>query len=37
MNRAVSSFYALTGQFDAEGSNVLTAMTPTRPVEGAWF
>jgi anaerobic selenocysteine-containing dehydrogenase len=35
MNRAVSCFYALTGQFDAAGSNVLTAMTPTRPVAGA--
>ena len=35
MNRAISSFYALTGQFDAGGSNVLTSMTPTRPMAGA--
>ena len=34
MNRAVSCFYALTGQFDAQGSNVLTAMTPSRPMAG---
>jgi len=34
-NRAVSCFYALTGQFDESGSNVLTAMTPNRPVMGA--
>jgi anaerobic selenocysteine-containing dehydrogenase len=35
MNRAVSCFYTLTGQFDVVGSNVQTAMTPTRPVSGA--
>jgi anaerobic selenocysteine-containing dehydrogenase len=35
MNRVISCFYALTGQFDAAGSNVLTAMTSTRPVVGA--
>jgi anaerobic selenocysteine-containing dehydrogenase len=34
-NRAVSCFYALTGQFDAPGSNVLTAMTPNRPMMGS--
>jgi anaerobic selenocysteine-containing dehydrogenase len=34
MNRAVSSFYALTGQFDERGSNVLMPMLPTRPVVG---
>ena len=33
-NRAVCCFYALTGQFDESGSNVLTASTPTRPVDG---
>jgi anaerobic selenocysteine-containing dehydrogenase len=33
-NRAVSCFYALTGQFDEQGSNVLTAMTPARPIAG---
>ncbi|MBV8121517.1 MAG: molybdopterin-dependent oxidoreductase [Alphaproteobacteria bacterium] len=33
-NRAVCSFYALTGQFDERGSNVLTPMLPTRPVLG---
>jgi anaerobic selenocysteine-containing dehydrogenase len=34
INRAVSCFFALTGQFDEQGSNVLTAMTPSRPVLG---
>ena len=34
-NRAISCFYALTGQFDEAGSNVLTAMTPNRPMAGA--
>ncbi len=33
-NRAISCFYALTGQFDDSGSNLLTAMTPNRPVMG---
>jgi anaerobic selenocysteine-containing dehydrogenase len=33
-NRAVCIFYALTGQFDQRGSNVLFASTPTNPVEG---
>jgi anaerobic selenocysteine-containing dehydrogenase len=32
INRAVSCFYALTGQYDARGSNVLNAMTPSRPM-----
>ena len=30
-NRAVSCFYALTGQYDARGSNLLKAMSPSRP------
>lgn len=34
INRAVCCFYALTGQFDEPGSNVLPAMTPTRFVMG---
>jgi anaerobic selenocysteine-containing dehydrogenase len=33
-NRAVCCFYALTGQFDARGSNVLFATTPTHPITG---
>jgi anaerobic selenocysteine-containing dehydrogenase len=33
INRALCCFYALTGQFDTPGSNVLTATTPVRPVE----
>lgn len=33
INRAVCCLYALTGQFDERGSNVLTATTPVRPVE----
>ena len=33
-NRAVALFYALTGQFDQRGSNVLFASTPTNPVMG---
>jgi anaerobic selenocysteine-containing dehydrogenase len=33
-NRAISLFYALTGQFDQRGSNVLFASTPTNPVIG---
>ncbi len=34
INRAVCCLYALTGQYDERGSNVLTATTPIRPVEG---
>jgi len=34
-NRAVCLFYALTGQFDTQGSNVLFARTPTNPTIGA--
>jgi anaerobic selenocysteine-containing dehydrogenase len=33
-NRAVCLFYALTGQFDQRGSNVLFATTPTQPITG---
>lgn len=33
-NRAVCLFYALTGQFDSRGSNVLFATTPTNPITG---
>ena len=33
-NRAVCCFYALTGQFDKRGSNVLFATTPTNPING---
>lgn len=33
-NRAVCIFYALTGQFDRRGSNVLFASTPANPIEG---
>jgi anaerobic selenocysteine-containing dehydrogenase len=33
-NRAVCCLYVLTGQHDERGSNVLTAVTPSRPVEG---
>ena len=35
INRAVSCFYALTGQFDAPGGNVLPAVTPARPVDAS--
>ncbi|HLZ72689.1 MAG TPA: molybdopterin-dependent oxidoreductase [Dehalococcoidia bacterium] len=31
-NRAVALFYALTGQFDRRGSNMLFASTPTNPI-----
>jgi anaerobic selenocysteine-containing dehydrogenase len=31
-NRAVGCFYGLTGQFDSQGSNVLFASTPARPM-----
>src|SRR5215475_843524 len=34
INRAVSCFYALTGQFDRRGSNVLFASTPTHAITG---
>jgi anaerobic selenocysteine-containing dehydrogenase len=34
INRAVCLFYALTGQFDSRGSNVLFAGTPTNPIIG---
>jgi anaerobic selenocysteine-containing dehydrogenase len=33
-NRAVCLFYALTGQFDRRGSNVLFASTPTNTIMG---
>jgi anaerobic selenocysteine-containing dehydrogenase len=33
-NRAVCCFYALTGQYDQRGSNVLFAATPTHPING---
>ncbi|HEY7221444.1 MAG TPA: molybdopterin-dependent oxidoreductase, partial [Candidatus Binatia bacterium] len=33
-NRAVCIFYALTGQFDQRGSNVLFATTPTNRITG---
>ncbi|HWH76813.1 MAG TPA: molybdopterin-dependent oxidoreductase, partial [Candidatus Binatus sp.] len=33
-NRAVCIFYALTGQYDQRGSNVLFATTPTNPIHG---
>jgi anaerobic selenocysteine-containing dehydrogenase len=33
-NRAVCIFYALTGQFDQRGSNVLFATTPTNTING---
>lgn len=33
-NRAVCIFYALTGQYDKRGSNVLFAITPTNPITG---
>lgn len=33
-NRAVCIFYALTGQYDQRGSNVLFAVTPTNPING---
>ena len=33
-NRAVCIFYALTGQFDTSGGNVLFAVIPTNPITG---
>ena len=37
MNRALHCFYALTGQYDAPGSNVEFAAPPVRPVGAAEF
>ena len=37
MNRAIHCFYALTGQYDAPGSNVEFAAPPVRPVGAAEF
>ena len=34
INRAVCTFYALTGQFDQRGSNLLYASTPIQPITG---
>jgi anaerobic selenocysteine-containing dehydrogenase len=34
INRAVCTFYALTGQFDQRGSNLLYANTPIQPITG---
>ena len=34
INRAVCTFYALTGQFDQRGSNLLYATTPIQPITG---
>ena len=34
INRAVCCLYALTGQYDAPGGNVLIATPPSHPVEG---
>ncbi len=36
-NRAACIFYALTGQYDRRGSNVLFATTPTNPITGREF
>ena len=33
LNRAVCCLYALTGQYDERGSNVLAATTPSRMIE----
>ncbi len=33
-NRAICIFYALTGQFDQHGGNLLCANTPTQPITG---
>ena len=33
-NRAVCIFYALTGQYDERGGNMLFATTPTNPIHG---
>jgi anaerobic selenocysteine-containing dehydrogenase len=33
-NRALCIFYALSGQYDQRGSNVLFATTPTNPING---
>lgn len=37
MNRAIHCFYALTGQFDAPGSNVQFAAPATRPITAGEF
>jgi anaerobic selenocysteine-containing dehydrogenase len=37
MNRAIHCFYALTGQYDAPGSNVEFAAPPVRPVGAAEY
>lgn len=37
MNRAMQCFYALTGQFDAPGSNVVFDLPPARPITAAEF
>lgn len=36
-NRAICIFYALTGQYDQRGSNVLFATTPTNSINGREF
>jgi anaerobic selenocysteine-containing dehydrogenase len=36
-NRAICVFYALTGQFDQRGGNLLYAATPTQPITGQEF
>ncbi|MBI2369381.1 MAG: molybdopterin-dependent oxidoreductase [Deltaproteobacteria bacterium] len=36
-NRAVCVFYALTGNFDAQGGNALFPTTPTNPIGGKEF
>ena len=33
-NRAICTFYSLTGQFDQRGGNLLYATTPVRPITG---
>lgn len=33
-NRAICTFYSLTGQFDQRGGNLLYANTPVRPITG---
>ena len=37
MNRAIQCFYALTGQFDAQGSNAEFAPAPSNPITAAEF
>jgi anaerobic selenocysteine-containing dehydrogenase len=36
-NRALCTFYALTGQFDQRGGNLLYATTPVQPITGQEF